>query len=317
MTTKKKRKARTRAKAKAGAGYRAPVEAVPGPERPRASLFGSILRPAGDTALPKIRTSVARGFVTVGSSPFLLVAPFVVVLAGWLGLVALGLETPPSRLAILMALPPISTVYFDAAAGVMLFGYGAGGLAAGIGLLLVRALVLAVLSGAVVERLEGGADTLVGVRRGLRAFPYVLAANMAGLSLALIGSFILPVLGPGLGFLGSVMILVAGLFFLVFVPVAAIREGRGLNETLRRSARAALLPGGRHLLMAMLYLLLVLVVLVALVPSGALLNANPSIFTWVFALVATFVHVSFLAAFYDRWMVVEPDVPDRPVRRRR
>jgi hypothetical protein len=136
-------------------------------------------------------------------------------------------------------------------------------------------------------------------------------------SLIVAGNIVFPILGPGIGFLGFVAALVAGLFFLGFAPAAAIREGRTVTESLRRSGRAAMLPGGRHLLLCTLYFFLALPVVVGFAPSGSEITANPSLFTWVFVLLANVLHLAFMAAFAYRWVVVEPEVPEEPVQRRR
>ena len=316
MTSKKRRKARSRS------GYRAPapveLERVEPPARERPAvpnMFGWLSRGSGDSPFPSIPRALGRGFLTVGSSPVLLIVPFLLLFLSWLGLVALGLEGPPGRLVDLLAIPPIST-YFDALNGVTIYGFGAIGLVVATAFLVVRAVILSILTGLVVERLEGRRASMLGVLRGLMAFPTVLAVNILGLSMLIAGSVILPILGPGFGFLGSVLTLVAAIFFFVYAPVAAVRERRGLQETLRRAARAALMPGSRHVLLSMFYLFLTLPVLVALAPGGNLLTVNPSTAMWAYALFCTFVHMAFLAAFAYRWMVAEPDVPDQPVRRR-
>ena len=63
--------------------------------------------------------------------------------------------------------------------------------------------------------------------RGLRAIPTVLAIQVLSFSLIVAGNLIFPVLGPGIGFLGFVAALVAGLFFLGFAPTAQMRQRRG------------------------------------------------------------------------------------------
>lgn len=254
--------------------------------------------------------------MAAGSSAAVLLVAFGFVFLSWLGMVALGLEGPPGRMVDLAALPPVST-YFDALDAITIFGFGMGGLFVSMGFMLVRAVFVAVLAGMLVQRLEGEGSVAEGAVRGLRAYPVVLAANLLGMSMMLAGSVILPFFGAGLGFLGSILILVAALFFFAFAPAAAIRERRGLMETLRRSGRAALMPGSRHLLMCLLYIFLTLPVLVALAPGGSFLTVNPSVAMWAYALLATFVHVAFLAAFSYRWIVVEDRVPEQPVRARR
>ncbi len=316
MSGKKRRKARAKSGYRASAPVR--LETVEPPARQRTevpSMLGWLYRAGGDSSFPSIPRALGRGFITIGSSPVLLVAPFLLLFLFWLGLVALGLEGPPGRLVDLLAIPPIST-YFDALNGVTIYGFGATGLVAATGFLVVRAVYLSILTGLIVERLEGQRASMLGVLRGLMAFPTVLAVNVLGLSILILGSVILPVLGPGIGFLGSVLTLVAALFFFVFAPVAAVRERRGLQETLRRAARAALMPGSRHVLFCMFYIFLTLPILVALAPGGNFLTVNPSAAMWAYALFCTFVHMGFLAAFAYRWMVAEPQVPEQPIRRR-
>lgn len=320
-----------RRKGKPRSGYRAPARtASPVAERetPTArsrtgrargevpSALGFLSRGTGDSPFPPIPRSIARGAIAVGSSIVLLATAFLLELFLWVGLVALGLEGPPGRLVNLLALPPIST-YFDALNGVTIYGFGGAGFGAATAFIVVRSLILAVVVGMVVQILEGRGRPLDGVKRGLIAFPTVLVTGILALGLMIVGSVILPILGPGLGFLGSVLTLVAALFFLVYAPVAAVREGRPVQETIRRSARAAMMPGSRHLLFCMLYIFLTLPILVALAPSGNLLGVNPSISMWAYGLITTFVHLTFLAAFAYRWIQAEDEVPDEPMRRRR
>jgi hypothetical protein len=168
----------------------------------------------------------------------------------------------------------------------------------------------------ILEALEHGEVTRYGVLRGLVAIPTALVVQVASFSLIIAGNLVFPVLGPGLGFLGFVSALVGGLFFLGFAPTAAIREGRPVMETVRRSARAAMLPGGRHLLLCSLYFFIALPVAVGFAPGGTEITANPTLVAWVFILLANVLHVAFMAAFAYRWVVAEAEVPDEPVRRR-
>jgi hypothetical protein len=323
--SKKRRKARPRS------GYRPPgTAAVPVAEQatPTAgsrtgrsrgevpSVLGFLTRGSGDSPFPPVPQSIARGAIAVGSSLVLLVTAFVLEFLLWVGLVALGLEGPPGRLVNLLALPPIST-YFDALNGVTIYGFGGAGFGAASAFIVVRSLILSVVVGLVVQTLDGEGSPLDGVKRGLAAFPTVLVTGILALSLMIVGSVILPIFGPGLGFLGSVLTLVAALFFLVYAPIAAVREGRPIQETIRRSARAAMMPGSRHLLFCMLYIFLTLPILVALAPNGNLLGVNPSISMWTYGLITTFVHLTFLAAFAYRWIQAEDHVPDEPLRSRR
>jgi hypothetical protein len=274
---------------------------------------GWLSRPP-DPRWPSIPRSLGRGFLAVGSSPLMLAISFLFVFLAWVGLVGLGFEGPSGRLVTLAALPPVGS-YFDWLIGLTVFGYGLPGLLAITGFLLVRSLLVAVMTGLVVQSLEGGASGLEGVVRGLRAYPVALAAGFLSLSMLMAGTVLLPVLGGELAFLGSVLILIAALFSLVFAPVAAVREQHGIVETLRRSGRAAMMPGSRHGIMSTLYILVAFPLLVLFAPSGNELTVNPGLMEWIYGLLATFVHLGFLAAFAYRWMAIESEVPDRPVKR--
>ncbi len=325
MSGKKKRRRRpgaTAAAAPAGSsdapGERAeatqPDEGSGGFGR-RRGLFGSALFSSGESALPPIGRSLARGLLTVAAQPVLIVTAIVLVAGTWFLLLALGFQGAPSRLVDVLALPPIST-YFDLGTGNSLFGLGPGFLAfVGVSLVL-RTIVYSVLSGMVLEALEDGRVGAYGALRGLRAVPTVLTVHVLAFSLIVAGNLFFPILGPGIGFLGFVAALVAGLYFLGFAPTAAIREGRTVLEEIRRSARAAMMPYGRHLVLCSLYFFLALPVVVGLAPGGASITANPTLLTWVFAFLVNVVHLGFMAAFAYRWLVAEDEVPEEPIRRR-
>ena len=288
------------------------------PERPAVPGFlGFLSRGTGDSGFPSIPRSIGRGFLTVGSSATLLLSGFVLLLVLWLGLVLLGLEGPLGQLANLLALPPIST-YFDATNAVAIYGFGPEGIVASVAFLGVRAVTLGLLGGLVVQVLLDEGTAVDGLRRGVRAIPILLATNLATFSMMVAGSVLLPLLGPGLGFLGSVLTLVAALFLFAFAPAAGAWEtGRPFYETIRRASRAAILPGSRHLLMCMLYIFLALPILVALAPGGSLRSVNPSVALWIYALVCSYVHLSFLAAFSYRYLAVADHIPDEPIKLRR
>jgi hypothetical protein len=251
----------------------------------------------------------------VASQPVLVAATFAIVLGTWLALLAIGFQGLPNRLVDVLALAPIST-YFDIGSGTSLYGTGPSFLVF-LGLsLAIRAAITAVLSGLLLESLEDGRVSRYGLLRGFAALPVALVVQVASFSLIIAGNLIFPVLGPGLGFLGFVSALVGGLFFLGFAPTAAIREGRPVVETIRRSARAAMLPGGRQLVLCSLYFFLALPVAVGFAPGGREITANPTFAGWVFVLLANVVHVAFMGAFAYRWVIAEPEVPEEPVRRR-
>lgn len=283
---------------------------------PRRGPFGSALFGQGASPLPPIGRSLGRGLLAVAAQPALLIAVFVLALGTWLVLVGIGFEGTPSRLVDLFALPPIST-YFDLGTGASLYGVG-GSFLAYLGIsVLVRSIVYSALAGVVLEAVEDGRVSRYGLLRGVQAFPTVLVVHVASFSLIVAGNLIFPVLGPGIGFLGFVSALVAGLFFLGFAPTVAMREGRSVSESLRRSGRAAMLPGGRNLILCSLYFFLALPVVLGFAPGGSEITANPTLLTWVFIMGVNVLHLAFMACFAYRWIVAEPSVPDHPVRRRR
>lgn len=308
-----------RRKGKARSGYRNPTRAEEVQVAARSEvppLLGWLSRGTGDSGWPSIPGSLARGVVTVGSSPVLLLVPFLFVFAAWVGLVALGLEGPVWLLANMAALPPVGT-FFDLAIGENIFGASPVALTATAGLIIARSAFFALVTGLMVEALEGTPSASAGLRRGSRAIPALLAMNVISFSAILASRLVLPLLGPQFAFLGSILVLAALVYYLGAVPAAAIREGRGVQETLRRSARAAVMPGSRHLILSVIYVFLAYPPLILFTPSGNQLSVNPGVATWMYALVATFIHISFLAAFCYRWMAIEPEVPAQPVRRRR
>jgi hypothetical protein len=284
-------------------------------ERPRRPSLSGAMFAGGPSAMPPLGRSMARGVLTVAAQPVIVVACVVLVAASWFGLLALGFEGSASRLVDVLALPPVST-YFDLGTGNSIYGIGPSFLFFVAGALLVRTVVFAILAGMVLEALEDGRVSTYGVLRGLRAIPTVLAVNVLSFSIIVAGNLILPVLGAGIGFLGFVAALVAGLFFLGFAPFAAIREGRPVIEELRRSSRAAMMPNTRHLVLCSLYFFLALPLVLGFAPGGGTITANPTLVTWAFAFVVNVVHLGFMAAFAYRWVAAEGQVPDAPVRRR-
>jgi len=287
------------------------AEAAPEPRRP----FGSALFGSASSVMPPIGRSLGRGLLTVASSPALIVIAVVVVPLAWMALLAIGFEGSPSRLVDVLALPPIST-YFDLGTGASIVGIGPAFLVYTAFAIVIRSVVYAVLSGLIVEALEDGRVSTYGLLRGLRVIPTVIVVQILSFSLIVAGNLVFPVLGPGIGFLAFVAALVGGLFFLGFAPTAAIRQGHGIAETIRRSGRAAMLPGSRHLVFCSLYFFIALPVVVGFAPGGGDITANPTLATWVFALTVNVLHLGFMAALSYRWIIAEPSVPEQPVRRR-
>jgi hypothetical protein len=288
-----------------------PVEAEPQQRRP----FGSGLFGSGPSILPSIPRSLGRGLLTIATQPVLLLVSLVLPFLIWLALLAIGFEGSAGRLVDVLALPPIST-YFDLGTGASAVGIGPAFLVFTAVSVLIRGLIYGLLAGMIVEALEDGRVSMYGVLRGIAAIPTVLIVQVIAFSLIITGNLVFPLLGPGIGFLAFVAALVGGLYFLGFAPTAAVRQQRGVVETIRRSGRAAQLPGTRQLLFCALYFFVALPVVVGLVPGGSELSANPSFVAWVFILAVSVVHLAFMAALAYRWIAVEPLVPDEPVRRR-
>jgi hypothetical protein len=270
---------------------------------------------------PGIVAALARGLAVVAGTPALAIIPFAFVFVLWTSLVLIGLKAPPSGLVDAMGIPPLSTV-FDFGVSQAIFGYSPSSLILAVGIAVERAVVWALISGLVIDVLEGARPSMYGVLRGVRAIPTVITVNLLIIAATVFGTQIFVLLGPGLSLLGSLAVLIGGLYFLVYAPASAVREAKGVQESIRRSARAARLrlPGGSHLIMVMIYFLIGLPVLLfagGRVSGGADATANPSIAVWLLVLVATFIHMVFLAAFFARWIAIESDVPDKPVRRPR
>jgi hypothetical protein len=288
-----------------------PAEAEPQPRRP----FGGALLGGGPSILPSIPRSLGRGLLTIATQPVLLVTALVLPFLVWLALLAIGFEGSAGRLVDVLALPPIAT-YFDLGTGASVVGIGPAFLVFTAVSVLIRGLIYAVLAGMIVEALEDGRVSTYGVLRGVAAIPAVVIVQVIAFSLIIAGNVVFPLLGPGIGFLAFVAALVGGLYFLGFAPTAAVRQQRNVVETIRRSGRAAQLPGTRQLLFCALYFFVALPVVVGLVPGGSELSANPSLAAWIFILAVNVLHLAFMAALAYRWIAVEPLVPEEPVRRR-
>ncbi len=308
MTGKKKRRKRRR-------GYRQYEHAAPrelvrksrGPEpRGLGRLFG-LGAPPGTSEMPSFRTSIGQGFLLVGSSPILVLVPFAFVLLAWVALLAFGFIGSPSTLGQSFALPPISIGY-DTQNTVILFGQQTGQIVALV-FLVLRALIVSLTAGLVVEAFEeAGSVSMIGVIRGIRAMPVVLASVILGFVGLLLSQFAF-VLGPGIGLLVEVLVPAGILYLLGFVPFAAVRHGWRLSDTLRRSVAAARNPGGRQFSFCLLYLLLVFFLPLA-VPGRTQATANPGVSSWISILLLTFIHMGFTAAMAYRWLALDSSVEE-------
>ena len=193
VTNKRKKKSRP---APRPSGYRDPKPAAPARRR---GILDTMFAPGttGSTSMPRVRTALTRGVVTVLGSPVLFVAPILFLLIVWLVLIAIGYQGPFSPLANLLALPPVGTSV-DGSLATGLFGLQGGQLAI-VGFLAVRAVVLAFLTAGVVEALEDGRVTTGCVRRAIRALPVTFAVCIVGVGILTLSSFFGVLLGPGWG----------------------------------------------------------------------------------------------------------------------
>lgn len=309
MTNKRKKKTRP---VERPSGYRDPRPA-PAPAG-RRGILDSMLAPRvpGSTSMPRVRTALTRGVVTVLGSPALVLAPVAYLLVAWLALISAGYQGPFAPLANLLALPPIGTS-LDASLATSLFGLQ-GGLFGIIVFLALRAVALALLTAAIVEALEDGRVTRACVVRGLRALPVTFAVCIIGVGILTVSSFFGPLLGPGFGILLQVGALVIGVYLFTFASIVAVDERRSMPESLARSIKAARLPGTGNLTLAALYVVPSIAVIVAPGKPGNLIGVNPTVGAWVFTLLINLLHLVLLATFAFRYLSVAHEVPEPPVR---
>jgi hypothetical protein len=311
VTNKRRKKPQGRPVARAS-GYRDPRPA-PAPARSR-GILDSVFAPRvpGSTSMPRVRTALTRGVVTVLGSPALVLAPVVYLLLVWFALIGAGYQGPFAPLANLLALPPIGTS-LDASLATSLFGLQ-GGLLGIVIFLALRAIALALLTAAVVEMLEDGRVTRACVRRGIRVLPVTFAVSIIGVGILTVSSFFGPLLGPGFGILLQVGALVVGVYLFTFAPIVAVDEGRTMPESLARSIRAARLPGSGNLALAALYVVPSIAVIVAPGKPGNLIGVNPTAGAWGFTLLINLLHLVLLATFAFRYLSVAHEVPESVAR---
>jgi hypothetical protein len=291
-------------------GSRRPARSEPLPR----SRLGENLRAV--SPLPPLGRSLGEGFLaTAGHLPILLlVLAFGPVY--WLALLAAGSDHfPLGGMADVFALAPIGSL-IDSQVADQLYGPSLAGLWFIVGAAFLRSTFVAVAAGWMAEAIEYRQVSPVGLLRGLRALRSVVAAHvLLVVTYILATNILLPYLGA-LGQLFVPVVLVGGIHLLAFVPAVAVREQRRTREVFRRSIRAALLPGGRHLVSTLGYFLLALVVFLPGARTSTF-TANPPLLVWVFVQAGSLFHAVFLGVFTYRWMAVEDQVPDEPLRLRR
>jgi hypothetical protein len=211
---------------------------------------GTKEEPPSAAPAPPLAESAARGLRAVGSSPLILGTAFASLLATWGAFVALGVEPGARVLAVLMSLSPghvFSDVPVAAAAG-----DATGALLGVIGLGVVRSTTFGLLTLLVVDAVRSGRPDL---RAAVRRLPRV-GASLFALYVVEVAAVVV-LLQALVGFLGpfGILAVIGALYFLIFAPVIVAAEGASTREALRRSVRAARLPGTRHIALVMVYFL--------------------------------------------------------------
>ncbi len=285
------------------------------PPAPRPGLLTSMFsaRAAGTSNMPRLRSCLMRGLAVTLGTPVLLVGALTLPVIAWIAALSFGYQGPATRLASLLAMPPVGTL-FDLRFTAAIFGV-ANGPAALVGMLpfaIVRAVVTGVIFGLAVEVLDTRRASLSGARRGLLVSPMVLIVTVIQLGFFILAGYLGPLI-PGLGLFVVLGTVTAAVYFLAYAPIAQLREGRGVLESLSLSSRAARIPGTSALAMALVFT--VPAIAVEQTPLGGF-GVNPSALTWVFVLLVNVLHVSVLATFAYRWMCIEDEVPDPRVRSR-
>jgi hypothetical protein len=294
-------------------------------ERPRRARTAEERRAAAEQwAHPPLAVSVARALQAVGSSSVLVVSSFLATLALWLIFTTYGASPAPSAMVLMTALPPAHSL-LDIEA-VITGGSSAAGatLLFLAGLLLLRAGLMSLWVAGSLERLEGpgGPDRPIGpvadvgdgelsivLRRAGRSFGALLGVEAGFYVLSMTIALIAQV--SSLGQIAVIAALVGGLLFFIFVPIVAVAEGVALGPAVRLSIQAARLPGPRHMLATVAYVAMTLAVSL-FAPTSRVAEATPSITTWMFVLFVTFLHVTALATFAYRWLVVRDRVIQGP-----
>jgi hypothetical protein len=268
------------------------------PPRPR-GLFGG----TAPSPYPKFGVSMAAGLRAVGGSPLILGLSFGFLLLTWALFVALGVDVTPRLLGILMALSPANL--FSDVPVAFAAGTPVATVVAVVALGILRSLTWGVLGLLIVDELsEGRADLRSALRRLPKVAASLLVIDMIEVALVVV---LLQVIVQLLGQLGILGVLVS-IYFLVMAPVVAVTEEARAQDALRRSFRAARLPGTRHVAVVMAYFFFIFWIS-AISPFPIFAPATPTVVAWAFAMVTTFIHVGVFGALVYRWVAVRHLVP--------
>jgi hypothetical protein len=301
--------------------YRAPAQAT---RPPRRGLLDGLLAPRtpGASPMPKLRSTLARGAVTALSQPWLMVGIPVTMLLMWVLLTTLGFQGPFTIMGVTFAIPPITTFSdaqvagktFRAAVGATGVAVALPGLVGITSLLLFHAAVVALVTTMSVEKLRTGAVSAWAIRRAGRVIRTTATVGLISLGLLIAGNVIAAFLG-GIGVIfGLIGSMVVGVYLFGFSPTIATDEERRVTDNLVRSVRAARMPGSANLWLAVGYVLVSLVALIAPLP-GSTIGVTPTVTAWAAAIAINVVHVIVQATLAYRYLAVAPEVPEQPVPR--
>lgn len=276
----------------------------------------------------------ARGLGTVGESPVLVISSFLAALVLWLIFTAYGahLARFPGLMAMLEALPPVHSLFLDISA--LVGGSTSSGIFALlflVGVLGIRAALVGFWVSFIRSRLPGSPEeepnraegwtraVSRSLGRSARVFGAMIGMEAGFFALSMATAFI--AVAFALGQFAVIAALVGGVYFFVYTPAIIAVEGAGVRDAARLSFRAARFPGPRHMVATFSYLVLALFISV-FIPPSRVAAATPDLVTWLFVLFMSFVHVSALATFTYRWLLIRDRVlaadaervPRRPVR---
>lgn len=308
MTNQHKRRRPT------SSSYRQPAQAEPPARRGFLdSLFPSSA--PGSTPFPGILRSLGQGITLVVTTPIVLAAVPLLLLGGWLAAIAAGYQGPFSAMLLALAYPPLGTPSDTTIASSISGGVGVAGILATFALLLWRALVLSILTTALVERARTGGVSAWAARRAIRVLPLAIGLNLLSLFLLILAQIVAAFFGAGLQALVQVGAIAFGVYLGAFVTTVAADEERTQSDTLRRAVRVARQPGSGNLTLALLYVVLLFISLFFPLPGG-LMGVNPSPAAWAVATLINTLHVCVLATFVYRYLVAAPGIDDAPRARR-
>jgi hypothetical protein len=280
-------------------------------EAPRRGLLAGMSAPPMDS-MPRMRTAFTRGLAATWSSPLIVGALLVWLLAEWLIIVALGYPGPFALLAHVSAPTPLST-FTD-----LSLSTGVLGVRQGLLFVFVTAAVHAAwfsaMLGLAIEALESGTATRWGAVRGLRAFPVVFALHVIGVAVVFAAQIVAAIGGTGLALIIQMAALVVAMWVFAFAPAIAVSEHRRLVDCLGRSVRAARMPGSGNLTFAAIYVVPIFATFLSPGLPGVLLDVSPPYTAWIYVTAMNLLHVGIVAAFALRYLAIADEVPDATVR---